>query len=51
MRERCWAVTSATGVPNTMEAMVRCRSSPELNAPMSPSSWDRWAMMRISIWE
>ncbi len=48
--ERIEAVTSAGGTPNTRDPTNRCRSSPERNASIRPSSPDRWAMIRISIW-
>ncbi|CFR67533.1 Uncharacterised protein [Mycobacterium tuberculosis] len=38
------------GTPNARDATNECRSSPVLNASMRPSSPDRCAMIRISIW-
>ena len=35
---------------NTWEATVVCRSSPEVNASIRPSSSERWAITRSSIW-
>ncbi len=43
-------VTSLGSTPNTREPTNRCRSSPSLKAWMRPSSPDRCAMTRISIW-
>ena len=48
--ERISGVTSAGGTPKTREPTKRCRSSPDLKAAISPSSPDRCAMIRISIW-
>jgi hypothetical protein len=38
------------GTENAREATKECRSSPVRNASIRPSSLDRCAMMRISIW-
>ncbi|MFB9309673.1 hypothetical protein ACFFRL_10790 [Agromyces hippuratus] len=48
---RITGVTSAGSTPNTRAPTKRCRSSPALNASMSPGSPERCAMMRISICE
>ena len=47
---RAYAETASGATPKTVAATVVCRSSPDANASRSPSSPERCAMMRISIW-
>ncbi len=47
---RISASTADRSTPKTWEATVVCRSSPEVKASMRPSSSERWAMTRSSIW-
>jgi hypothetical protein len=50
IRRRISGSTSSIGMSNAREATNECRSSPDMNASMRPSSPERWAMIRISIW-
>ncbi|SLJ81964.1 Uncharacterised protein [Mycobacteroides abscessus subsp. abscessus] len=50
IRRRSSGLTSAIGMSKALDATKLCRSSPELKASIRPSSPDRCAMMRISIW-
>ena len=43
-------LVSCDCAPNAREATNECRSSPVLKASIRPSSLDRCAMIRISIW-
>ena len=49
---RRWSGPTSRGVtPKISAAVARCTSSPRAKAPSRPSSPERWAMMRSSIWE
>ena len=41
---------SECSTPKTREAVIEWKSRPDLNASISSSSSERWAMIRISIW-
>ena len=50
IRRRISGSTCSMGISNARDATKECRSSPDMKASMSPSSPERWAMIRISIW-